>query len=129
MFTAGLLVVAYGCLILIDVAAAALGFPNVPFDVGPPLPQNWFPSLLLGSSVLGAGLIEATSARKNRALMAVIALLIAVVAMYEIVLLDRVYVRQGRPALSAYSADRGGSLQNRLDRIYSGTLRFPNPPK
>lgn len=130
MFGAGVLVILYGCSMLIDVAAASLGFPDVPFDFGPPLPQNWFPSALLGISVLGTGVIAASCARSNKPWTALIALVLATMAIYEIVLLDRVYVEHGRPALAVrHGPESGGSLQQRLDRIYSGTLRINTASK
>ncbi len=118
----GTLISIYGCLVLIDSLVAAMGFSSVPFDVGPPMPQNWFPNFLVGLSIAGCGFIARVSARKkNLSWAAMLGLFLALGALYEIVLLDKLYAYEGRPALSA----TGGvnSLQDRLDRAYSSTLR------
>lgn len=124
MAALGSLITLYGTLILVDVLFAALGFGNVPFDVGPPMPRNWFPNFLMGVSIAGCGIIATRAARTHLSWAAVLGLFLAMGAVYEIVLLDRLYVYQGRPALSA---TRGETLQDRLDRAYSGTLRVQVP--
>ena len=118
MTTVGGLVCAYGALIVIDALAAALGISSVPFDLGPPMPRNWFPHLLVGLSVSGAGLIAVAGARSRLSWASLIGLVIALGAMYEIVLLDRLYAHEGRPALS----DGGTTLQDRIDRLYDSNI-------
>lgn len=126
MSTLGGLVSLYGAMVLVDALAAAIGYGSVPFGVGPPMPHNWFPNLLVGLSIMGAGGIAVAGARQHLSWAAVLGLFLALGAVYEIVLLDRVYVHQGRPALS--SADsHANPLQDRLDRLYSGTLRVQVP--
>ena len=125
MAALGNLITVYGTLILIDVVFAALGFAGVPFDVGPPMPSNWFPNFLLGASIAGCGILSTRAARTNLSWAAVLGLFLALGAVYEIVLLDRLYAYQGRPALSATRGDQ--SIQDRLDRIYGGTLRVQIP--
>lgn len=126
MAALGVLVTIYGSLILIDALVASVGLGNVPFDVGPPMPGNWFPNLLVGLSIAGSGVIATAGARRNLSWAALLGLFLAMGAVYEIVLLDRLYAYQGRPALHAGVS--GGSLQDRLDRAYnSGTLRFQTP--
>lgn len=114
----GSLVCLYGVLIVIDALVASLGIASVPFNLGPPMPRNWFPHLLVGLSVAGAGLIAVAGARSRLSWAALIGLVIALGAMYEIVLLDRLYAREGRPALS----DDGTTLQDRIDRLYGSNI-------
>ena len=117
----GSLVCLYGALIAIDALVASLGISSVPFDLGPPMPRNWFPHLLVGLSVAGAGLIAVVGARSRLSWAALIGLVIALGAMFEIVLLDRLYAREGRPALS----DGGTTLQDRIDRLYGSNILVP----
>jgi hypothetical protein len=128
MSALGGLVSLYGAMVLIDALAAAIGFGAVPFGVGPPMPHNWFPNLLVGLSITGAGGIAVAGVRQHLSWAAVLGLFLALGAVYEIVLLDRVYVHQGRPALSG-SKSGANPLQDRLDRLYSGTLRVQVPQR
>ena len=128
MATLGTLISVYGSLVIIDALVAAMGFSSVPFDVGPPMPRNWFPNVLVGLSITGCGFIARLSAcKKNLSWAAMLGLFLALGAVYEIVLLDKLYAYEGRPALSA----TGGvnSLQDRLDRAYSSTLRVQIPAR
>ena len=118
MTAIGSLVCLYGVLIVVDALVASLGISSVPFDFGPPMPRNWFPHLLVGLSVAGAGLIAVGGARSRLSWAAVIGLAIALGGIYEIVLLDKLYVHEGRPAPS----DGSTTLQDRIDRLYGSNI-------
>jgi hypothetical protein len=125
MTAIGSVICLYGALIVIDALVASLGIASVPFDIGPPMPRNWFPHLLVGLSVAGAGMIAVAGARSRTSRAALIGLVIALGAMYEIVLLDRLYAHEGRPALS----DDGATLQDRIDRLYGSNILVTPPRK
>ena len=119
----GIAVAFYGALMLIDVVVAALKFPDVPFNIGPPLPSNWGPNLLVGVCVLGSGAIAMICAKRQRVLLGLAGMLIAGAALFEIVLLDSMYAQLGRPALVASAGQHTRSMQDRLEDLYWGGVR------
>ena len=124
VYLGGIAVALCGVLMLLDVVVAALKFPDVPFNIGPPLPRNWGPNLLVGICTLSSGVIAATCAKQQRVMLGLAGMVIAGAALFEIVLLDSMYVKLGRPALVATAGQHTRSMQDRLDDLYWGGVRI-----